>query len=112
MSGPHTIGQQKTFERLAGFVSLRGWKDFEVSLDSDELRIQRHGGHVACTVIMLSQEPTFQARFVFATTSVHAISFTIGGEAVSQTVPAATKSFSSIDEAAQWLLEFLESAPA
>jgi hypothetical protein len=60
---------------------------------------------------MLPPEPTFQAHFVFATKSVQAVSFAIGKDAFNHADPPPTKSFSSMDEAAQWLLEVLESRP-
>ena|SRR5581483_2966571 len=107
MSSPHTIEQQKTFERLAGVLSLQGWKDCEVSLDSDELRIELHGGRAACNVVMIPHEPIFQAHFVFATSFVHAVSFTIGPHPDPRTLPGQAKSFLAIDEAARWLLQFL-----
>lgn len=108
MSCLHTVEQQKTLERLAGALSLRGWKDFEVSLDCDELRIEMHGGRAACTVIMLPHEPAFQAHFVFAATFVHAVSFHIGEGAARPAAMAATKFFRGAGEAAEWLLTFLD----
>lgn len=107
MTGPHTIEQQKTLELLAGTVSLRGWKDFEVSLDPDEFRIERHGGHAACTVSLLRDESAFHAHFVFATMSDGAYSFTIGERAA---VGTASLRFCDVDLAAQWLLDALERA--
>lgn len=109
MKAWHTVEQQTTFEHLAGAVSLRGWKDFEVTLDSDELRIERHGGRAACTVIMVPHEPTLQAHFAFAPSSVHAVTFTIGESATGDTATTNTESFRDTDAAAQWLVEFLES---
>ena len=109
MSGSHTIEQRQAFERLAGELSLRGWKDFEVSFESDELRIEQHGDRAACSVIMLPAEPTFQAHFVFATSLVRAVSFTIGERAARGTVPGEIRSFSDTVEAAQWLLQVMES---
>jgi hypothetical protein len=111
MSGSYTIEQHKTLERLAGVVSLRGWKDFEVTFDSDEVRLERHGGRAVCTVVMAPHAPTFQAHFVFAT-SVLAVAFTIDGESASSTAPAAQKTFRNTDEAARWLLESLETGQA
>src|SRR5579871_6451211 len=99
MTGPHTIEQQKTLELLAGTVSLRGWKDFEVSLDRDEFRIERHGGNSACTVSMLRDESAFHAHFVFATMSDGAYSFTIGERPALGTVSVR---FRDVDQAARW----------
>ena len=108
MSGPQTIERRKVFERLAGAVSLRGWKDFEVTFESEELKVERHGERVSCTVVMLPDEPTFQAHFTFPAMSVRAVSFTIGEEAGDETVPPPTLRFVDIEEATTWLLEFLE----
>ncbi|HLK49741.1 MAG TPA: hypothetical protein VKT49_16475 [Bryobacteraceae bacterium] len=109
MSGSHIIEQRRTFERLAGELSLRGWKDFEVSFDADELRIEQHGGRAACSVNMLPSMPVFQAHFIFATTSVRAVSFTIGEEVARGAAPAVVRSFGDTVEAAQWLLKTMES---
>ena len=106
-TGPRTIEQQKTFEHLAGTVSLRGWKDFEVWLDADELTIEKHGGRAVCTVSQLPDEFTFHAHFAFATLSEGAYSFTIGEEPAPGPV---SKRFRDVDEAARWLLESLERA--
>ena len=106
MTGPHTVERQRVFEHLAGAVSLHGWKDFEVSLDSDEFRIERHGGRAACTVSMLPDESTFHAHFAFATRSTGAYPFTISEQFAPGT---GARRFQDVDQAARWLLEFLES---
>jgi len=106
MTDPHTIEQLQTFERLAGTVTLLGWRDFEVSMDSDEFRIERHGGRAACTVSMLPDEFTFDVHFAFATMSAGAYSFTIGERNAAR--GTALRRFRDIDQAARWLLEFLE----
>ena len=78
MSNQHTIEQQKTFERLAGVITLQGWRDFDVLLASSHLMIERNGGRAACTVVMVPDEPTFQARFAFTGKPSDPILFTVG----------------------------------
>ena len=101
--------QQRAFERLAGAVSLQGWRDFDVLLAFGKLMIERNGGRASCTVIMLPNEPTFLARFAFRTKPADPILFTVG-EGAYPAVREATKRFGGADDAAQWLLKFLETS--
>lgn len=93
---------------MAAAVSLRGWKDFEVSLDSAEFRIEKHGGRAVCTVVIMPDQLTFQAHFAFTNMSLGGLSFQI---AAGQPDAPAMRTFANIDEAARWLLESLETPP-
>ena len=108
MSEPQS-NRRQLLEQLAGVVSLQGWKDFEVSLDSDEFRIEKHGGSAVCTVTLLPQDETFQAHFAFPNLSVSAISFQIGDSDALPRGPASLRVFRAADQAARWLLHHLES---
>ena len=112
MGSSYTIPRQHTFERLAAVLSLQGWKDFDVHLVSDELRMERHGGGAVCTVIMLPDEPVLQAHFIFGANSVHAATFTIGELPFDPDSPAVMKSFLDVDSAARWVLDRLETGQA
>jgi hypothetical protein len=101
----NAVEQQKTFEGLAGAVTLQGWRDFDVAMAFDQLIIDRNGGRVASTVIMLPNG--FLARFAFPAKFADPIFFSIEKGAHSAGRDA-TRRFSSADEAARWLLEFLE----
>ena len=103
----NAVEQQKTFEHLAGAVTLQGWRDFDVAMAFDQLIIERPGGRAACTVIMLTNEPTFLARFTFPAKSAYPVFFTIC-KGAQPAVRNTTKRFSSADDAARWLLALLE----
>lgn len=107
---PQTSDRQKQLEHLAGAVSLRGWNTVEVTLGADEFRIERHGARAACTVLLVPQELTFQAQFVFDNLSVHEFSFEIEPNDPNQTAPSGSMRFTRVDEAARWLLTCLETS--
>jgi hypothetical protein len=63
----------------------------------------------SCTVALLPDQPTFQAHFGYGTggLSLSAIAFNVSRNDARVTVPAATRVFPNVDEAAQWLITLL-----
>lgn len=103
------IARQKALEQLAGILIIQGWKDFDVVLEADELRIDDHGGRAACTVVMDPSESVFHAHVSFPKAFASTISFTMGRDVSPWTARSAGKSFGNTEEAARWLLTFLDS---
>ena len=114
MSDMLVSDRQKRLEGLAHAVLKWGEDAVEVSLWSNELTIERRldDARNMCTVILLQDEPTFQARFEFRHTALREISFNIGADDDRPLGPAAVMRFNDNDDAARWLLEYLEAARA